>query len=475
MNQKVISSYLKNKFQNKKILILGLGREGLSTYKFLRGYLPEQRIDLADEKSLEKLSKEFQENFHSLKQDVFYQLKSFDNFDNFDFIFISPGISRSKLTNIQYPVSNITSNTQLFFELARELKITVIGVTGSKGKSTTTALIHHVLKANGIESYLGGNIGTPALDLIKKLKLKIKNNNPIYFVIELSSHQLANLTYSPDIAVIQTIVPEHLDYYKNFDEYTAAKANICKYQSESDLLIYFEDNEIVKKIVEKSNAKKIPFSTNNFISLDKTKLKGKHNLINMMPSIIISQKLGLSESQIKKALKTFKGLPHRLEFVANVNGVEYYNDSLATNPHATIAALETFADRQIILITGGFDRGLDYAILAKKITNSNIKKLILFPDTGEKILNELRDINHNSQTKKLITHNSYLIDRDSRNPMLKAIVEANKSAKSGDIVLLSPASASFNMFADYADRGNQFKAAVKKLCVIVNRDEKNKN
>ncbi|MEN8252971.1 MAG: Mur ligase family protein, partial [Patescibacteria group bacterium] len=316
---KIISTYLEKKFQNKKVLIIGLGREGLSTYKFLKKYLPQQRIDTTDEKPLEKLSPEFQELFHKLKQDSFHNFREASDLENSDFVFLSPGVPESKYSKIINHTSQITSNTQLFFDITGKLRsagseITTIGVTGTKGKSTTTALIHHVLKENGFDAYLGGNIGIPPLDLLSSPLIKEEtpdaNQAEVFFVLELSSHQLVTLKTSPDIAVIQTIKEEHLDHFESFEKYISAKANITKYQSKKDLLVYFEKNKIVKKIAEKSKAEKIAFSKNNFIKLEETKLKGQHSVVNITPSVIIAKKLGISDDQIKKSIKTFKGLPH---------------------------------------------------------------------------------------------------------------------------------------------------------------------
>ena len=438
--------------RNKRILILGLGREGLSTYKFLSFQFPDQKFTLADEKPLSALNSETQALVKKQKNNSFLsnELRNM----SFDYIFISPGFPPKKLSTFHFPLFTIlTSNTQLFFELAQDLPVVTIGITGTKGKSTTTALIHHVLKENGLTSYLGGNIGVPPLDLLANLPEPL-TLTPKFFVLELSSHQLANLSLSPDIAVIQTIKPEHLDYYDDFESYVNAKAKITKFQTDQDLLIYFAQDKLVSEIANKSAAQKIGFGAKSLLELKltDTKLVGQHNLINMQPAIIIGRKFGLKDEQIKAAIKTFTGLPHRLEFVAEVKGVKYYNDSLATNPHATMAALAAFANQPIILITGGFDRGLDYSPLAKKILQSNVKKLILLQDTGKKIFTKL---------KEQKTNNKNNVSEVSS--MQEAANQANRSAIDGYIVLMSPASASFNMFRDYADRGDQFKAAVKSL------------
>jgi len=442
--------------KTKKIAILGLAREGISTYTFIRQHLPEVELTLIDQLPISKLQPTFQQQLASDPHQQFIQLlpnHDFD-FDQFDLVFKSAGIP-----NHQYHISpeKLTSNTQLFFDLVKGI---TIGVTGTKGKSTTTSVIAQVLKSAGKKIELAGNIGLPLLEGLTE------NSAETFYVCELSSHQLEYLHTSPQIGVLQAIAPEHLDYYQNFAEYINAKASICKYQQKNDWLFFNADNREVNQLVSHSLAQKFPFGLKHhdrldlhdqeiwldgekFISLPETKLRGLHNLLNLMPAILIADQLKIDHTIIKTALTEFKPLEHRLELVASLNGVEYFNDSLATNPPATIAAIDAFAQQPIILITGGFDRGLDYQTLSQKIDSANIKKLIVFPDTGKKIIQNL--------TKRL--------DYVQTESMLSAVKLAADSAQKGDIVLMSPASASFNLFIDYADRGNQFKKAVKDLAI----------
>jgi UDP-N-acetylmuramoylalanine--D-glutamate ligase len=455
---------------HKNILILGLGREGLSTYEFLRRQLPDQQLYLADEKKLSELSEQWQKIISHDSNSQFIQLakETLDyHLPSLDLLIIkTAGIPKNKITIFNLPAeAKITSNTQLFFDWAMtEDQLTVIGVTGTKGKSTTTSVIHHVLKTNGLNAYIGGNIGKPPLNLIEEIQGLDKHT---FAVLELSSHQLAELETSPCIAVIQEIAEEHLDYYGSIQAYAQAKANITLHQTAEDLLIYNHDNLLACQIAEQSTAQKKPISLDLIphivepvIALNEVPLAGKFNLYNIMPAIIIGQKFGLSNQQIKQALQSFKSLPHRLEFVTEINGVKYYNDSLATNPHATIRALEAFSEQPVILIAGGFDRGLDYAPLAEKILASQVKHLILLPTTGEKIRGEIEIRNTNYDRDRI----SYLLSRTNRvTSMPEAVKLAYSHAKAGDIVLMSPASASFNLFKDYADRGEQFKKEVLKL------------
>lgn len=466
--------------RDKKILLYGLGREGQSTYHFLRQQLPQQKLFLTDDKQFSELDETLQVELAADEASDFLPSDELVH-STFDFVFLSPGINPNLLKTKNYKLETLTSNTELFFEIVEELRsenstaeLVTIGVTGTKGKSTTTALIHQVLKESGLPSYLGGNIGTPPLDLLSTtFNLEPKT----YFVLELSSHQLRRLTHSPNIAVIQTIVPEHLDMYVNFEEYAAAKSHIVLYQTEDDMVIYLTDNPTTVQLAQKSKGKHIPFGKNQktgyrvrdgeiyidnqvFLRLKETQLRGEHNLLNILPSIIIGQKVGIADSKIKQVIENFSGLPHRLEQVASIAGVDYINDSLSTNQHAVAAAIAAFATANIILIAGGSDeRHAEYRELAEKILNANIKKLILISGVGEKIAAEIKKIDADNP----LLHTAYHIPHTDTQAMLHAVAEAQKVATAGDVVLLSPGAPSFDMFKDYADRGEQFKQAVTEL------------
>lgn len=363
--------------KKKKILILGLGREGKSTLKFLKKNFPGKKIGTADIKD--------GENY-------------LDKLKDFDVIIKSPGIPYlSKIKEAQSKGTIITSATNIFFD---NCKGKIIGVTGTKGKSTTSSLIYEVLKEGDLNVQIVGNIGKPALELVEE--------NCIV-VYELSSFQLADLNKSPHIAVITNIYPDHFDWHGSFENYKKAKENIFKHQTRKDVLIQ-----------DKSGAE---------------------------AARIVGKIFKISSEKINKAIKNFKPLPHRLEFVTEKSGVKFYNDSLATNPHATIYGLRKLGDSVETLIAGGFDRGLNYSILSEEINKSNIKNLILFPDTGEKI--------GQGVSKKIKKFNA--------TSMEKAVKIAYDATTPGKIVLLSPASASFNMFKNYEDRGEQFKKWVEKL------------
>ena len=371
---------LLEKFKSKiSILILGFGREGKSTLEFLKKYFPKQ-IGTADQKK----SKNY-----------------LDKLEDYDVIIKSPGIPYlPEIKKAKEEGKIITSSTQLFFDL---FKGKIIGVTGTKGKSTTASLTYEVLKSGGLDVNLVGNIGKPALDSLDKV------NEDSIVIYELSSFQLADLQKSPQIAVTTNLYPEHLDWHGNFEDYRKAKENIFKYQNKGDFLITNQSGAEAAREV--------------------------------------GRLFKISEDKINQVIKVFKSLPHRLEYVGEIRGIKFYNDSLSTIPQATIYALNKLGDNIQTLIAGGFDRGIDYEILGPAIAKSGIKNLILFPETGEKIWQAVEKVN--GQQEKF-----------NVSSMEEAVKLAFEKTEPGKIVLLSPASSSFNMFKDYEDRGDQFKKFV---------------
>ncbi len=304
-----------------------------------------------------------------------------------------------------------------------------------------------MLKTGAKKTKLLGNIGVPCLDYLDKI------DPDTICVFEISSHQLSTLTKSPWIAVILNIYPEHLDFYPNMTSYIEAKANITKYQTPRDFLIYNDDDEAVKKIASGSLARKTPFTKEMAKKINwKTKLEGEANRLNILAASLVAAILDLDQSQVKEAVANFQPLAHRLEKVGKYKGIIFYNDSLSTIPEAAVKALEALGDKVETLIVGGFDRGIDFSPVAKAIINSKVKNLILFPTTGEKIWQEILKIDPKAEKKykHLFTAN-----------MGEAIKFSYRHTSAGKICLLSNASPSFGVFKDYADRGNQFKKWVK--------------
>lgn len=381
--------------KNKKILILGFSREGQDTFKFLKKLFPKKKIDIADQK--------FGKNYLQKLKD-------------YDIIIKTPGIPFKKIHRCH--LWKITTQTEIFFDNCPGM---IIGITGTKGKSTTSYWIYQTLKNGGLKARLVGNIGKPVLTSL----LKAKGND--IFVYELSSHQLYNLKKSPHIAVLLNIYPEHSDYYRSFKEYAAAKANITKYQTENDYLIYNSQDPLVCKIAKKSQAEKIP-------------IQGKYYELNRAAAEAVAR---IFKTPFPKKLKS---LPHRLEYAGKFKGIEFYNDSLSTVPETAIEALDFLGDKVQTLILGGYDRGLDFKKLAERISKSQVKTLILFPTTGKRIWYEVKRGTTAFHVKE----------------MQKAVKLAYKHTEKGKICLLSPASPSFGIFKDYAERGDLFKKFVKK-------------
>jgi len=389
----------------------------------------------------------------------------------FDIIFRSP----SCLPNNPYLLAEanrgaiITTEVEMVIELS---PCKVIGVTGSDGKTTTTTLISEILKAGGYNVFLGGNIGTP-------LFTKISEMTPDDIVVlELSSFQLMGMKISPDISVITNITPNHLDKHTDMEEYIDAKKNIFKYQNEDGLLILNYDNEITKSFENEALGKVVFFSSKNklldgyivddnkikycenglrshILDTKDMKIRGVHNFENAAASIIATKDF----VDLKTACDTisnFPGVEHRLELILETkNRIKWYNDSVSSSPTRTIAGLNAFALRNIILIAGGYDKNLDYTPLAKPILD-NCKALILLGQTSDKIEKAVK--NEIKKTGKQIK-----IYRCT--DLRETIKIANVIAVQGDIVLFSPASASFDMFKNFAERGELFKKYVKEIVV----------
>ncbi len=447
--------------EDKKILILGFGQEGISTLQFLRKYFPNKKITIADQKELMDFTSNTQQ---LLKKDENLELnlgkKYLKSLTEFDLIIKSPGISLKKTAESV----KIKSQTVLFFE---NCKGSIIGITGTKGKSTTSSLIYKILKDANLNAELIGNIGSPPLEQ------NDLNNRQKYYIFELSSFQLENLNKSPHIAVLLNIFPEHLDYHGDFDNYKLAKLNITKWQDAGDYLIYNKDSENLNDLISSMKAKKIAFSKSDatapvflknkkiminageypefIIKLESIPLLGEANVFNVMASIAVAKILKIPNDQITQSISSFKPLAHRLEKVAEVRGIEFYDDSIATIPEATIAALQALNGKVETLILGGHDRGLNFDSLAKAIIAYRIKTLILFPTTGAIILKTLKKLTHR------------LPDYFETNDMRVAVKIAFKSTNPRKTCLLSPAASSFGLFKNYQDRGDQFAQAVKAL------------
>jgi len=446
------------KLEGKKIAILGFGIEGKSTYKFLRKYL--KNIDLTIIYKTQDLNLEQE----LLKKDQNLNFISGDNYlsflQNYDIILKSPGISFKGIDTSNF-IDKITSQMELFL---KSTKSYTIGVTGTKGKSTTSSLIYQMLLKQGKNAHLLGNIGTPIFDEIEDI------NDTDFVVLEISSHTLEHLKASTNIGIILNIYEEHLDHYESFKKYAEAKLNLFKYQKENDVAIFNLDNENIINLKKsfKQNDYAITIESNknnlskNTISLkdgivlynEKTiydtkmdrKLKGNHNINNIMFVLAVNNILNLDLEKTVEVINEFNSLEHRLEFVTKIDDIEYYNDSIATIPEATIESIKAL-EKVNTLIVGGNDRGVNLSELIEFLEKSEIENIICLPKTGEYIAEGLKNTN-----KKIIN--------------VKDIKEAVKHAKTltkkGTICLLSPAASSYGYFKNFIERGNIFKEEVLK-------------
>ncbi len=449
---------LLEKIKDKKIIILGFGKEGISTYKFIRRHFPKQKLTIAD-RNENLVTDEF--NDKHLK---FVKGEKYDrNLNNYDLIFKSPGVS---FNNIDYYIESerITSQTNLFLEFFGQQ---TIGVTGTKGKSTTASLIYHILNDSHKNVYLAGNIGTPFFDIVENI------NKETLVVAELSAHQLEFVQASPKYAVLLNIYQEHLDHFNSFNNYQIAKLNITKFQKEGDFLVYNGDDEHIPALVKgyKIDNEKCVFGSkvhtgyhvrcsNHIIKfmnegeiideydlIDYKNLPGTHNYYNIMAAIAICKRVGATHDIILKSLQTFKGLPHRIEFVGKYNGIEFYNDSISTIPEAAIAACHALRDVET-LILGGFDRGIDYTPLVDFLKEFKIQNIIFTGPAGKRIL-------------KLCKDNSVELGNVLETDDFEQMTDfAFANTPENGTVLLSPAAASYNQFKNFEERGNHFKNCI---------------
>lgn len=454
---------LKQLLHSRKLLILGYGKEGRSTFRCIRQLLPELPVGIADidpdvandtpaDISLENVF--FYTGHHYLDAVAEHQL-----------IIKSPGI-RIPSDLRTGPDSIITSQTRLMLEAFYRQ---IIGITGTKGKSTTASLINHLLQTAGRKTILAGNIGLPPFDYLDHM------TPDAVMVYELSSHQLEDTVRAPHIAVLLNLYPEHLDRYDSLAQYYDAKMRILSGQQAGDIFIYNEDiTEISRRIrLSEANRRFLPFSSqtpvkngcylsgNEIVLMnngqpgmsielhDHFVLKGKHNRLNAMAAILAAGSAGAGEEAVRQGLSTFKGLPHRLEYVGNYRGIDFYNDSIATIPEATMAAIDALPDTDT-LILGGFDRMLDYDELIGFLAASGVRNFIFLGKAGERMHGIFQSQNH--QGKNLLIAHS----------LEDAMQDIWKYTMPGKICLLSPAAASYDSFRNFEVRGDVFKRLARK-------------
>jgi UDP-N-acetylmuramoylalanine--D-glutamate ligase len=393
----------------KNTLLLGYGREGKVSERFLRKYFPRLNIGIADAtqgpRYLEKQKK-------------------------FEYAVRTPGLPK-QLVTVPY-----TTATNIFFSRTQNK---VIGVTGTKGKSTTASLIYWLLKTGGIRTRLVGNIGKPMLELLQHSLAPDE-----VLVIELSSYQLDDLEYSPHVAVVTNLFPEHMTYHGGLNNYFAAKKNIINRQSSRDFFVYNQKDKQLKQWARESAASAMPFVQKIPVSVGTTALLGRHNQENMRAAVTVARLFGVKDAAIRKGLQSFTPLPHRLQNIGTYKKITFYDDAISTTPESTMLAIETLKKVDTIFL-GGEDRGYDFKALEKALRTYGVNNIVLFPDTGRRILKSERGFN--------VLHTR---------SMQAAVIFAYAHTRPGRICLLSTASPSYSLWKDFEEKGALFQRWVKR-------------
>lgn len=380
-----------------------------------------------------------------------------DDLDRFDLIVRTAGLHPQTILDKNPSVSTkLTTQINTFFHACPTKNI--IGVTGTKGKGTTSTLITKMLEATGKHVYLGGNIGVPPLTFLDKLK------EDSWVVLELSSFQLIDLQYAPHIAVCLMVVPEHLNWHEDMDEYVGAKSRMFALQTNQDIAIPFANNDLSLTIAGTGNAQQIPYfaepgahiADGNIViddqiicPTDDLKLLGAHNWQNVCAAVTAVWQVTHEVKAMRKVLTSFSGLEHRLEFVKELDGIKYYDDSFGTTPETAAVAIQSFTEPKVVIL-GGSDKGAAFDGLAQVVKDSHVRHVVIIGDTGPKIIEALQKVGFSDISLGGKT-------------MESTLQTCREHAQSGDVVLLSTGCASFGMFKDYKDRGNQFKQLVQAL------------
>lgn len=456
--------YLQDRIKDKNILILGFGREGRSTLKAFLEAGGARKLTIADQKELSLTSEVF-----SQKEFADYDLDGLgfccgedyqDHCDSYDLVMKSPGIVLKK--EIGAYRCEILSQMQLFFEFYRDR---IIGITGTKGKSTTTTLMHHILKESGLSAILAGNIGIPVFDILHEI------TDETLFVIELSCHQLEYMTVSPKWAVLLNIYEEHLDHYGTMDKYIAAKENVYRNQMPGDILFVNPDikpsadvcrasiktvavdgdgePDVVLSLPEDKKDTEFVLSYHDrscTVIENRISLLGEHNYLDIAYVYGMCCEFGISDEDFLKGLQTYVPLPHRLQYVGCVDGISYYDDSISTIDETTIQALNTIKNADTVLV-GGMDRGISYVNLEEYLNRSSVAHIILMEATGKRIYEEImRDYPEFAHKERL-----YVVEH-----MEDAVSLAKEITKKGGSCILSPAAASYGIYKNFEERGDTF-------------------
>ena len=437
--------------KGKRILLLGYGREGQSTWNVLRRLGTYEALDIADLKAPAALPED---------GTVWHTGPDYQKcMDDYDVVFKSPGIVLERPEN-EYRCS-ILSQTEVFFQCFRDQ---IIGITGTKGKSTVTTLLYHLLKQAGMDALLVGNIGIPALDHMEEVKPDTR------IVFELSCHQLEYMTVSPHIGILVNIHEEHLDHYGTMEKYVEAKHHIFKNQRPEDILICnvqclpeegtcpsgliragMDGSGKELDVVQEQDGTWVHFRGKSFcIPTDEIKLLGQHNYFDIGVAYGVCSILGMDDQVFARGLKTYEPLPHRLQYIGEREGVKYYDDSISTICDTTIQALKTLKDTDTVLI-GGMDRGIDYRELIEYLSDCQVPHIILMEATGKRIYQEIHKYYPEFKNRARLILAEHLED---------GVKRARQITRPGTSCVLSPAAASYGIFRNFEERGETFSRLV---------------
>lgn len=450
-------------WQGKKVSVVGLGKSNTALIKYLMG--KGASVIGRDQKSVAELGHTFTE-LAQLGVDFELGADYLKGVEKSHTIFLTPGMPKNlpEIERARARGVTVSSETNLFFELCRA---PIIGVTGSSGKTTTTSLIGSILEAAGHEVYVGGNIGRPLIDMVEAIP------GSAWVVLELSSFQLELLRRSPTVAVITNISPNHLDIHKTMEHYLSAKENIIRYQGEGDLAILNWDDLTLRQMAKGARGRVAWFSMRgeppegatahngritlawtaeggrplvDLCAIDEIKLLGAHNVENVLAACAVGYYAGVTPGTIRDVVTSFTGVAHRLELVREAGGVAFYNDSIATSPARAVAGLMSF-DRPVWLIAGGYDKKLPFDEFAEVVLD-RAKGLLLIGETAPAIEKAVAHAARQRGVKPPETLRCSSLE--------EAVVQATRRAVAGDVVLLSPACASYDMFAHFEERGERF-------------------
>ncbi len=422
----------------RNVCIMGFAREGQAVLRAI------ERLGIDCDVTIADLNPELEATAPQYHQQL--GERWLENLHRFDVIIKAPGVPPTP--PIEAVRAKITSATQLFFNEAQATGATIVGITGSKGKSTTTALIHALLMAAGLDAHLVGNIGRPALD-----DLPLAHSKAI-FVHELSSYQLADSRIRPNIAVMTAFFPEHLDYHGSLEAYWQAKARIARFQEETDAIVFNAACRDCERLAALSPGRKIGVTMKDSpVVLDEIKLRGVHNLGNIALASAVGDLFAIRKDVQLPVFREFAGLPHRLQPVGVYQDIEWVDDAISTTPESAVAALDALGARVRAIIVGGQDRGVDFAVLGKRLATSAVRTVVLFPGSGPRI----------RQAIEAAGATPIFIDATDMEAAVTAIVKHTPKEDPPAIALLSTASPSYGMFKNFEQKGDVFTHYVRAL------------